>query len=205
MSLNRPQPCFPGVVGSCTGRPWWLHDAASDLLISHQETEMEDEDLKNPVLKALETSLSCSICYELYNTPLLLKGCGHSCEWACMLPTCLQQAALAPISASLTPSALLPAVCSVCIRQNLQYQESKGQPQCPSCRKNCDSRDLQANVALRDAVDKYRGARVVVLQLLREHDAAQQHQQQQPEAAAHTGPAETSCIGFGCPADHLAH
>lgn len=28
----------------------------------------------------LEASLSCSICYALFDTPLLLKSCGHSCE-----------------------------------------------------------------------------------------------------------------------------
>jgi hypothetical protein len=81
----------------------------------------------------------------------------------------------------------LPAVCSACIRQNLEFQERKGLGDvcCPSCRKPCDARDLQANLALRDAVERYRAARPLLVQLL--HSSVEWEQRRQKELEATKG------------------
>lgn len=71
------------------------------------------------------------------------------------------------------PNTFNHAVCSACIRQNLEFQErSNGQPGCPTCRRPCDARDLGANVALRELSGAYRAARLVLLALpLQTHEA----------------------------------
>lgn len=35
-------------------------------------------------LTALDSSLRCSICYGILDTPLMLKGCGHTCAVGCL-------------------------------------------------------------------------------------------------------------------------
>lgn len=47
------------------------------------------------------------------------------------------------------------AVCSGCIRNNLEFQERKGPAKCPACREKCDARDLRPNHALKDLVQGY--------------------------------------------------
>ena len=49
----------------------------------------------------------------------------------------------------------LRAVCSGCIRNNLEFQERKGPAKCPACREKCDARDLRPNHALKDLVQGY--------------------------------------------------
>lgn len=67
----------------------------------------------------------------------------------------------------LTSAVGLHAVCSACIRQNLNFQERSGSPACPVCRAPCDNRDLQANLSLRELVEGYAAARPALLRLLR--------------------------------------
>lgn len=75
------------------------------------------------------------------------------------------------------------AVCSSCIRQNIDFQEKSGDPQCPSCRSACDARDLQPNVALRELTERYAAARDVISRLLADQQRQQLElaQQQQQE------------------------
>ena len=47
------------------------------------------------------------------------------------------------------------AVCSGCIRNNLEFQERRGPAKCPACREKCDARDLRPNHALKDLVQGY--------------------------------------------------
>ena len=47
-------------------------------------------------------------------------------------------------------------VCAGCIRQNLEFQGKKsGSSCCPTCRKQCDTRDLVVNTMLRGVVERY--------------------------------------------------
>ena len=48
------------------------------------------------------------------------------------------------------------AVCSSCIRQNLEFQEKSGQACCPSCKTFCDARDLIPNIGMRSVVEGYK-------------------------------------------------
>ena len=47
------------------------------------------------------------------------------------------------------------AVCAACIRENIGFQEKRGNAQCPTCRVACDARDLVPNLVLRGVVEKY--------------------------------------------------
>lgn len=60
------------------------------------------------------------------------------------------------------------AVCSSCIRANLDFQERAGQPVCPSCRRPCDARDLLPCHALREASAKFFEARPLLVELFKE-------------------------------------
>ena len=94
-------------------------------------------------LDSLHSAAQCAICYSLFDTPLVLKGCGHSCEllaaergaWRCAGGAAgLTLLAGPSITAAAALPAHLPAVCSGCIRQNLEFQERAGPPACPTCR-----------------------------------------------------------------------
>ncbi|KAI8101427.1 hypothetical protein M9435_001533 [Picochlorum sp. BPE23] len=45
--------------------------------------------------------------------------------------------------------------CAACIRENIGFQEKRGNAQCPTCRVTCDARDLVPNLVLRGVVEKY--------------------------------------------------
>ncbi len=76
------------------------------------------------------------------------------------------------------------AVCSACIRSSLEYQERNGAPFCPSCKTKCDGRNLQPNLQLRDVVEKYRGARSVLLSLVQTGLEARDRPEGSPQVAA---------------------
>ncbi len=57
-----------------------------------------------------------------------------------------------------------PADCSACIRSNLEYQERQGRAKCPQCRHPCDTRDLRPCHPLKDLVEGYGRARLLLIQ-----------------------------------------
>lgn len=76
-------------------------------------------------LKSLDVSLACGICSEVFDTPLLIRTCGHSFCAACIRQNIDFQ------------------------------EKNGNTAYCPTCRVSCDARDLIANVVLRDVVEKY--------------------------------------------------
>lgn len=63
----------------------------------------DPSDFESPALHHLDSAVRCAICCDVYDTPLVLRGCGHSCE-----PTQL----LLPLQGRPLPSALpLPRTC----------------------------------------------------------------------------------------------
>lgn len=59
---------------------------------------------------------------------------------------------------------MLCADCSACIRSNLEYQERQGRAKCPQCRHPCDTRDLRPCHPLKDLVEGYSRARLLLIQ-----------------------------------------
>ncbi|GAB4819882.1 hypothetical protein N2152v2_006928 [Parachlorella kessleri] len=109
----------------------------------------------------LDTSFTCAVCHGLFDTPLLVKSCGHS-----FCSACIRQ------------------------NLEFQERRGLGSVCCPSCRKPCDARDLLLNVALRDAADKYRSCRATLVRLLHdsvEQQRRQERQQSQQQQAAKHG------------------
>ncbi|CAL8472044.1 g11586 [Coccomyxa elongata] len=56
------------------------------------------------------------------------------------------------------------AYCSACIRSYLGSQELQGDAKCPQCRQACDSRDLRPCHPLKDLVEGYTAARLLLIQ-----------------------------------------
>lgn len=68
---------------------------------------------------------------------------------------------------------ILPcAVCAACIRENIEFQEKRGNAQCPTCRVQCDARDLISNLVLRGVVEKYHA----LVQWVRDSADEKQHE-----------------------------
>ncbi len=76
-------------------------------------------------LKRLDVSLACGICSDVFDTPLLIRTCGHSFCAACIRQSIEFQ------------------------------EKKGTMAYCPTCRVGCDARDLVGNVALRGVVEKY--------------------------------------------------
>lgn len=76
-------------------------------------------------LKKLDISLACGICSDVFDTPLLLRTCGHSFCAACIRQNIEFQ------------------------------EKNGNTAYCPTCRMSCDARDLIGNVVLRGVVEKY--------------------------------------------------
>jgi len=109
-------------------------------------------------LQRLDDSLACGICSSLFDTPLLLRTCGHSCTQLTFLFVCLFVCLKKKLTRLLTycvNSDDANAVCSSCIRKSIEFQEKNGNAYCPTCRVGCDARDLVGNVVLRDVSERY--------------------------------------------------
>lgn len=119
-------------------------------------------------LDALDDLARCPICHDFVSVPLTL-GCGHACKTLCVCPEDIASRChdfchcpCRPCVAFKEKDNFFPAVyavCSGCIRTNLEFQERKGQAKCPACREKCDARDLRPNHALKDLVKGYADAR----------------------------------------------
>ena len=105
-------------------------------------------------LQRLDDSLACGICSSLFDTPLLLRTCGHSCTQLTFLFVCLKKK-LTLLLTYCVNSDDANAVCSSCIRKSIEFQEKNGNAYCPTCRVGCDARDLVGNVVLRDVSERY--------------------------------------------------
>lgn len=107
----------------------------------------------------LDSTASCSVCNDFYDTPLVLP-CGHSCK----LPFVVKAINVLGFCAD---RPCLHTVCSSCIRSYISHQQ--GQARCPQCRAVCDERDLRPNTALRDLVDKLLQVRPAYIAAVRGH------------------------------------
>lgn len=76
-------------------------------------------------LKKLDASLACGICCAVFDTPLLIRTCGHSFCAACIRQNIEFQ------------------------------ERNGNAAYCPTCRVPCDTRDLVGNIVLRGVVEKY--------------------------------------------------
>ena len=121
-------------------------------------------------LDALDDVARCPICHDFFNVPLTL-GCGHACK-SLSSRTAGQLTQHSCCQGSMQPVSVQPsrskrfgscAVCSGCIRSNLEFQERTGQAKCPACREKCDSRDLRHNHALKDLVKGYTQTRTLLV------------------------------------------
>jgi hypothetical protein len=108
-------------------------------------------------LRRLDRSMRCNICRDFLEGPVALT-CGHACEqhvegagW------CLLLAGFVRLDPGLTLPYLhhkktAPAVCSQCIRSNLDFKSTNQQKTtCPECRAPADTADLRPVIALREA------------------------------------------------------
>ena len=130
-------------------------------------------DHASSVYRQLDSTASCSICNDYYDTPLLLL-CGHSCKSGLIAACCTSVSLPALICGVL-------AVCSSCIRSFIAHQE--GQAKCPQCRAVCDERDLRPNISLRELVDKLLQVRPGLIAALRNPKAGHSRLSKRSESA----------------------
>lgn len=135
------------------------------------------------VLRHLDHSARCSICYELYASPVLLTGCSHTfCSSVRYL-----QSSLRSKLAKLTE-------CQKCIRVHLD--SNPGKPMCPTCGTATSETALKPNKALEEMTQKWAAARNLVLDLVasankQKAPSAQSSSRHRKRAAADDGDDKT--------------